>query len=339
MTAPPGALLTDRLKAVSRSFYLTLRILPKAVRPQISLAYLLARTSDTIADTPIVPVPRRLDLLRLFRARVLGQTEDRLELADCLSPQSHAAERQLLERAEESLALLATLAEPDRQCVRDVLATVTSGQELDLARFAGASPQNVIALQNDAELEDYTYRVAGCVGEFWTRLCRIHLFPEAPVEDGFLLSRAVDFGKGLQAVNILRDLPADLRQGRCYLPSDRLRTVGLTPGDLLDPAHEARLRPLYDIYLALAETRLDAGWEYTNALPPSCRRVRLACAWPVLFGLRTLAKLRASPILAPELHTKISRDEVRGLIVRSLVCYPSSAAWQRLPERARTGWK
>jgi farnesyl-diphosphate farnesyltransferase len=48
--------LTDLLKATSRSFYLTLRVLPAAVRPQISLAYLLARTTDTIADTEIVPL-------------------------------------------------------------------------------------------------------------------------------------------------------------------------------------------------------------------------------------------------------------------------------------------
>ena len=61
-----GRFMTDALnqllKQTSRSFYLTLRVLPGAIRPQIGLAYLLARTTDTIADTELVPArttPRR----------------------------------------------------------------------------------------------------------------------------------------------------------------------------------------------------------------------------------------------------------------------------------------
>ena len=50
--------LEDLLRATSRSFYLTLRVLPGGVRPQISLAYLLARTSDTIADAQAINTRR-----------------------------------------------------------------------------------------------------------------------------------------------------------------------------------------------------------------------------------------------------------------------------------------
>lgn len=55
-----GPLLRD----VSRSFYLTLRVLPSEIRPQISLAYLLARATDTIADTKAVPRAKRLAALQ-----------------------------------------------------------------------------------------------------------------------------------------------------------------------------------------------------------------------------------------------------------------------------------
>ena len=51
-------LIGPLLRDVSRSFYLTLRVLPNAVRPQISVAYLLARASDTIADTDAVQIGR-----------------------------------------------------------------------------------------------------------------------------------------------------------------------------------------------------------------------------------------------------------------------------------------
>jgi farnesyl-diphosphate farnesyltransferase len=65
------------LKATSRSFYLTLRVLPAAVRPQIGLAYLLARTTDTIADTELVPLEQRLDALKRLRERILTRPRHR----------------------------------------------------------------------------------------------------------------------------------------------------------------------------------------------------------------------------------------------------------------------
>ena len=214
--------------------------------------------------------------------------------------------------------------------MREVLDTITSGQELDLRRFAGASAQSLVALRTDDELDDYTYRVAGCVGEFWTKMCRAHLFPRAPVDDAFLLANGVRFGQGLQLVNILRDVAADLRNGRCYLPAERLAGAGLKPEDLLQPVNEPRLRSLYHAYLDRAEAHLLAGWAYTNALPRRCVRVRLACAWPILIGRETLNRLRAGNALDPERRIKVSRREVRQFMLRSVLLYPWPRAWERM---------
>src|ERR1043165_9643965 len=128
-------LLTDLLKQVSRSFYLTLRVLPGAVRPQIGLAYLLARTTDTIADTEIIPLEKRLTALGMLRSRIFGQTDARLDFGELAQQQGLHAERVLLERVEDSLALLRTLSPEDLELVRKVIDTITSGQELDLMRF------------------------------------------------------------------------------------------------------------------------------------------------------------------------------------------------------------
>ena len=328
---PPLQLPTDSLKQTSRSFHLTLRVLPGAVRPQIGLAYLLARTSDTIADTEIVPLEQRLKALQVFRQRALGTNESPLNFGELARRQASSAERKLLERVEDSLALLQNLTPPDLQLVRTVLDTITSGQELDLRRFAGASAEQIVALPTSADLDDYTYRVAGCVGGFWTKMCRAHVFPKAKLDDVQLLADGVRFGKGLQLVNILRDLPADLRKGRCYLPAEGLVSLGLSPAELLSPASEPKLRPLYDEWLARAESHLAAGWDYTNALPWRCVRVRLACAWPILIGNKTLARLHAGNVLDPERRIKISRAEVRQIILRSLVYYPLPGAWKTLP--------
>ena len=336
MDAPASGLLTDLLKQVSRSFYLTMRVLPSAIRPQISVAYLLARTTDTLADTQIVPLAGRLQALQALRERILGGSTVPLNFGEFAQQQDSPAEWSLLQRIEEPLALLEEFSTEDQQRIREVLSVITAGQQLDLNRFADASSERIVSLNTGEELDDYTYRVAGCVGEFWTKMCRAHLFSNAPLDDAFLLANGVRFGKGLQLVNILRDLPRDLRQGRCYLPGDRLWAIGLTPPDLLMPASGQKLRPLYEAYLNQAEEHLAAGWIYTNALPRAGKRVRLACAWPLLIGIRTVDKLRANNVLAPELHVKVSRSEVRKIIVRTVLCHPWPWAWARLfPRRAR----
>jgi len=346
-------LLGDLLKATSRSFYLTLRVLPAAVRPQIGLAYLLARTTDTIADTEIIPVAQRLAALQALSARIastaskiplelIGSNGERvraenanptpaapLDFGELARQQGLPAERVLLEKVEDSLALLRELAPEDLPVVRTVLQIITSGQELDLRRFAGASEQKIIALQTETELDDYTYRVAGCVGEFWTKMCRGHLFPGDRLDDRQLLADGIRFGKGLQLCNILRDLPADLRNGRCYLPRETMMAAGLTPENLLAPASEPKFLPYYHQYLDLAEGHLRAGWEYTNTLPRRCGRVRLGCAWPILIGLRTIEKLRAARVPEIQQRVKVPRPEVYKIIFRSLWSHPFPNTWQK----------
>jgi farnesyl-diphosphate farnesyltransferase len=322
--------LNELLKHTSRSFYLTLRVLPGAVRSQIGLAYLLARTTDSIADTELVPLTQRLTALQALRERILGTSETPLNFGELARQQATSAERALLENCETALTALRELSSADLLVTRAVLDTITSGQELDLRRFGGASAKTISALCTDEELDDYTYRVAGCVGEFWTRMCRAHIFPNAKLDDARLLLDGVRFGKGLQLVNILRDFPADLQKGRCYLPADSLTKLGLSPADMLNPANESKLRPLYNDWLDRAESHLAAGWAYTNALPRRHVRVRLACAWPILIGMKTLARLRTRNVLDSQQRVKITRPEVRALILRSVFYYPWPSAWQKL---------
>lgn len=336
MATPEKELLSDLLASVSRSFYLTLRVLPSRLRQPIGLAYLLARATDTIADTDAVPLEERLGLLAALRERIRGTDRRPLELTELITGQGLPAERALLARMQEALALLERCGEQDRAEIREVLDTITSGQELDLTRFAQGSAQHIIALASEEDLDDYTHRVAGCVGIFWTRICQRHLFPRFGGDEALLLQRAVRFGKGLQMVNILRDLPRDLERGRCYLPEPALADHGLQPADLLDPRTMPRFVMLYADYLDRAGAHLAAGWSYTNMLPRSQVRVRLACAWPILIGLRTIARLRLSNALDRSRRVKVSRPEVRSILLRSLLRYPFPGAWQRLFDEARS---
>ncbi len=323
-------ILNELLKATSRSFYLTLRVLPRAIRPQIGLAYLLARTTDTIADTEILPVDQRLAALGQLRERILGSSSALLNLGHVARHQGSPDEQKLLEKVEASLALLGTLSSEDLKRVRTVLVTITSGQELDLHRFAGAAQYRIVALGRAADLDDYTYRVAGCVGEFWTKMCRAHLFPTVRLDEEQFIGDGIRFGKGLQLVNILRDLPADLKIGRCYLPAERLDEDRLLPETLFSPVNEPKFLPLFHEYLDKAESHLAAGWRYTNTLPFGQFRVRLACAWPVLIGLRTIEQLRRASVTDLQQRVKISRSQVRSVLWQTLLASPFPLVWRKL---------
>jgi farnesyl-diphosphate farnesyltransferase len=137
----------------------------------------------------------------------------------------------------------------------------------------------------------------------------------------------VRFGKALQLTNVLRDIPADLREGRCYLPARELAGLGLTPRDLLDPATTARARPVLDRWLATTLSHYDAAWEYALAIPRTEWRMRLACIWPLLIGLATLSAIARHPDpLAVTRPIKISRAGVRGILARSIAVFWSDAA-------------
>ena len=163
------------LASVSRSFYLTLKALPAELREPISLAYLLARTADTIADTEAVPASVRLDCLDAFSVLIRGEetvgvTDLSRQLnADFCPHQSDEAERRLMEHFSESLAWLGTMRGNALNAIRSVLDPIIDGQRLDIQRFPGDG--EIRSLKTASDLDTYTWQVAGCVGEFWTRLC------------------------------------------------------------------------------------------------------------------------------------------------------------------------
>ena len=326
----PDALLAELLPAVSRSFYLSLRVLPAAVRKPIGIAYLLARTSDTIADTEWIEASRRESALRQLADWIREDGGEPCDFTPFLARCENEAERVLLERAGESVELLEAEDRWEREQIRKVLGHIVSGQNLDLQRFSLASSDNIVGLATDDELEDYIYRVAGCVGEFWTRICFRLVGKKGREPSAQLLQDGVRFGKGLQLINILRDLASDLGQGRCYLPAEALAELNLTPEELNRATVGPKLEPLMSRYIGRTREYLLAGWRYTNALPCRWFRIRLACAWPILIGWRTLDALPADDPLDANRRAKITRGAVRAVLLRSLLAYPFPWVWRRL---------
>ncbi|PLZ04361.1 farnesyl-diphosphate farnesyltransferase [Burkholderia sp. WAC0059] len=329
-------LLGPLLKGVSRSFFLTLRVLPAGMRDPVGLAYLLARAADTIADTSLIAPAQRLDLLLSLRAQVNGEADDatlRRIASEVAAQQTQSDEKVLLESLGPALGVLAQLDEPDRAAVREIVTTLTTGMEFDLRTFPDERSGRIGALGRFDELDRYTYLVAGCVGEFWTRMTHAHVpgAIEGNMGDAApMLARGVRFGKALQLTNVLRDCARDLRIGRCYLPSDRLAHFGLAPDDLLRPDASLRARALMFELVGTTLGHYREAVRYTLALPRFAMRLRLACLWPILIGLETLLLLVDNDAwLVPEKISKISRKRVYRIIARSPFVAPSDRLIRR----------
>jgi farnesyl-diphosphate farnesyltransferase len=300
------------LASVSRSFYLTIRILPAELRAPIGLAYLLARASDTVADTADAAPAIRLKHLASFAAMIRnGNSVGLLDLQQEIHPEV-PGEIELVAKLDRCLAWLATLDSADRGDIAAVMEKIIRGQTLDLERFAG--PGEIIALQTAAELDEYTYLVAGSVGEFWTRVCLRKLPRYATLPAAELERIGIDYGKGLQLVNILRDAPADLRSGRCYLPEDELRAAGVSPAELLHTP--AAARPVFEHWTTRATADLDDGFRYIAALRPA--RLRAGCFLPWYLGVETLRLLRERPPLESAERIKVPRSTVRKALLRAV---------------------
>ena len=311
------------LKSTSRSFYPTLKYLPKKVRGQIGLLYLLARVADTIADSKNGDTEELLRLLHQYNDVAQGKSTNLPDFSGLAEIQDNPNEAELLRNVDDVIEGLKEYSEDDRVRMLECLDIIVGGQILDLERFGPANEGGKIsALKDNSELDDYTFRVAGCVGVFWTKMSLAHIISIPPEQEEDFFERGVRFGKALQMINILRDIPEDLRFGRCYIPSQKLSEHGMEPTDLLEPDNIEKFRPLYDEYLDLTNDHLDAAIEYIKMLPETQFRLKASCMLPVLIGQRTVTLLRDGNILDSADRIKVTRDEIKSYarkLLRALI--------------------
>jgi farnesyl-diphosphate farnesyltransferase len=314
------------LHSVSRSFYLSVRLLPARLRDPITLAYLLARATDTIADTTTVNASLRTEKLRSLAGTIQGKLprEEIESLRNSFAPlQTNEAERALIEALPACLEWLDALKADDRTDLRSVLEKINQGQSLDVQRFGDAT--RVYALATAADLNEYTYLVAGCVGEFWTQVCFRHLrdFANRSADDMRDLGR--EYGKGLQLINVLRDAGTDLQNGRCYFPEEELKPLGIVATEILSKPESVEL--ILQKWRGKAESGIAAGLEYACAIRSS--RVRFATALPALIGARTLALLREAGIDSLQRTIKVTRGEIREIMASTAITLASPRALRK----------
>ena len=287
--------------------------MPARLRQPIALSYLLARTTDTVADTANIPVQVRTETLQQLCDMIQYGNTDRaasVGLVSVFAPlQANATEQALLQNLPNILEWLDRLDMADQSDVRAVLKKITRGQLLDLERFPDGS--KIRALKTAEDLDEYTYLVAGCVGEFWTKVCFRHIARFADLGEEKMLALGKAYGMGLQLINILRDAGNDLRAGRCYFPATELAAAGISPEQIF--REPEKFQPVYRNWIDKAECNVESGLEYSRAIKNW--RVRGATVLPALIGLRTIALLREGGPKALAQTFKVSRPEVRQMVL------------------------
>ena len=181
----------------------------------------------------------------------------------------------------------------------------------DQELFAGGARRNGLTPE---QLETYTYLVAGCVGPFWSEVCAWGDQRLSPLLSEPMTEVAIEFGKGLQWVNILRDIPGDQREGRYYLPA----------------LEQPEFRTRFEASSRRALRAFQRARIYPLQFPGSRFRDRIALLLPLVLGLRTLEKLFRDGGPRPNRRVKVSRKEVLGWLAVSPLCVVTSAGFDAL---------
>ena len=310
------------LRDVSRSFYLTLRLLPKHSRDVISLGYLMARATDTIADASGVSIMER-QLLLEKTAELMAEDEpskydlEKLiaEIQEEVLPElTKSGEITLMRKLSDCFGWLSTFGGRKRQALDRVLETIVKGQLMDLETFGKSDAGDVTCLDKADQLHLYTDLVAGCVGRFWTEVgfaCD-EQFASSPESE--MLKLGEDYGRGLQLVNIVRDLGEDLEAGRCYFPLEELVVSGWQDGHWKHS--QAAILEVADHWMKKAENGLRGGVRYAQFTRN--RRVKIATVLPALVGALTLRQLRKAQGSYLFQRLKVSRAEIRQILFRTM---------------------
>lgn len=316
------------LKHTSRSLYLSVLALPRVMRPAFSVAYLLCRYADTIADTHLLPAERRLYWIERFPEMILSQhPQEAAQLAREISGGSESPyEEQLIKHLTPCLEWFNQIPATQQTIILEVVQAVCEGMRMDLSTFPTREDTAPTALKTPDELEHYCRLMGGMPGLFWSKLIYHTQRVTMPEEQFYELGKHV--GDALQIVNILRDLPKDLPMGRCYFPQTDLEQAGLTPGELLSSANSARFEPVKRKWIAWGLDRLSSAKPYFRQLSRLHPGQRAAVAWPVLWTADTLYKVyKEKELLSPQKRVKISRNVIYSTMLLSPFVLISNTAF------------
>jgi len=289
------------LPDVSRSFAVVIRWLPRGLDDAVMVSYLLCRLADTLEDARLPAMERR---------RLLAKFAGSLDAGEAEMPTEgySATYRGLLERADAVLACYRSLDPASRDVIRAAVREMCGGMALWADR-------EIVTFEDQNE---YCYYVAGLVGRMLTDLFIAHGFVDARLRPQ-LQPLALSFGLALQKVNVIRDVRADLLDGRCYWPSQLMARHGLSRETLLDGRRVDAAVDVLQEMIRDVWSHAESAVRYLTALPFWQWRLRMFCSIPLFMAVATLGVCWGNPdVFQSDRPVKITSRQGRWIVVRSL---------------------
>ncbi len=305
------------LQRVSRTFALTIPVLPMPLADWVGNAYLLCRIVDTIEDDPLLPCAIKQQHMDLFLASLQGcdSVENwSRQLAGALSANTPSGELALIGDIPAVLARLFSFPAAVQQILVQGVSIMSRGM---------SAQQQHASISDGHELDCYCYHVAGVVGELLTELFSVYT-PAIGQQKSVLLPLAVSFGEGLQLTNILKDIQEDAARGVCWLPGPSQAAAECS-------IHNDQQR-ITD-YIALAHGHLQDAVQFTLKLPKQESGIRQFCLWAIGMAILTLQRAHAHSLCSEAAPVKISRRQVKGVILSCRL-----AGWSNVLLRAYFRW-
>lgn len=307
------------LPKVSRTFALNISVLKGDLHRSILTAYLFCRIVDTIEDAAQLDPKIKIKLLHEF-SRLMQDADYRCGalaewLLECQAVDGSAHDLELLAETQRVFNVFNTLPANHQAQIVPSVSEMARGMAWFQKKFATGS---LTLLDNEAELEEYCYFVAGAVGEM---LCNLFLedIPHVSAQARKTMQEtAVSFGLGLQMTNISKDVMADRGRGWSYVPRSYIESHGLTVEEFSAGTREEKNLQVMEQLLSKTMGHLQDALRFTQAIPRKEPRIRLFCIWPLWMAVETVAALHNNrELLKSDDPVKISRKTVRQILRRT----------------------
>ncbi len=299
------------LQAVSRSFALTIPLLPAELAKTVSNAYLLCRIADTIEDDSGLSIDQKQQFFREFVEVVNGNFSTK-EFVDGLHPLLSAdappGERELILNTPVVMQSFSRFNDRQQAVIRQSIGTMAYGM------FEFQKIQNPCGLETLTQMNDYCYYVAGVVGDMLTGLFCDYSNEIAQNREK-MKPLAASFGQGLQMTNIIKDLWEDKARGACWFPRDVFQKAGFDLKELKVGNYRSSFGEGLSTLIGVAHAHLKNALRYTLLLPKNEPGIRKFCMLAVGMAVFTLQNVYNTRDYTCGQDVKISRSTTRNIIM------------------------
>jgi len=288
------------LNKVSRTFALNIPLLDANKVSEVENQYLLMRFADTIEDSNH-PADRKKFLLESFVDHLdEGKYAGLEDIASCVGEQTIDSHDLVLIKNFRSVLNVFSSFDPQ---IRNMSLRWLSEMASGMIKYS----ENKVDDFNG--LNDYCYYVAGTVGRYLTELVFL--------KDDVWLDRdkAVSFGKYLQKVNIIRDFYKDVKESRCFWPSELF--VDNNPNLALLSPDSARNMEMLDLMVCSAVDEMNDTFKYITSIPDNMPGYRKFCVMPAVIATETLKKIEGNAQVFSEQKVKIGKLNLYSIILRT----------------------